>query len=438
MVRSLPLDLRDEIDETSGLDLTDQDLHAYSFDGLNVRETLFTRSNLAGASFRNANVNGAQFYHATMAQAVFGTAHVHKVEFYHTSLTAASFLDASISRTDFLDADLSQVDFARASMYGVWFRATQVSNASLRDAVLKRVHFSAMDLTGLDVTGARFDDVWFDDITGLEGIRAEWILVGDELFHERLEGEHALAWLRAAAQLNRIAHVRWSNAGQPWREEPELVPSGQRKLEALLDANTAAPFAGTRLTRAAIEWLIARRLPTEGGVDLRGADLHGLHLGGLPLQGLIGSLTASQWASATPAERQRSTAQCHGTSFQGAHLEDALLVGVDLTEANLSGHLDRADFSYATLLDATVSPVSAHGACFDYATANGIDAAFADLRGSTWRNASLVGARFDFAKLDGADFTGADLRDATFRGASAEGTRFTEWPEDLLNTRKMP
>lgn len=426
MLRELPDALRAAIEDITGPDLAGQVLHDYCFDDMNILEAILARANLAGASFRAANVNGARFLHADLTRAVFDAARIHKCDFGYALLTGASCVDARISRADFYQTELSDADFTRATFLAVHFHKARLRATSLRETALKLVSFSGMALDGLDVTGARFDDVMFSECAGIEEMRADWILVGDDVFHERLDGARARAWLRAAALFHTGAAVRWTEAGQKWRREPELVPPGQRTLEALLARNSEAPFAGQRLTRAAVEWLIARAGADGGPLDLRGADLRHIYLDGLPLRGLLGGMTTEAWSAASADERERLCARFDGANFTAAKLEDAQMVGADFTNTFLRGSLDRADFSSAILTGATVQPHSAWDTCFTGVSAQGLDASFADLRGSNWRNASLVGARFHYAKLDGADFTGADLRDATFEGASTEGARFAE------------
>jgi uncharacterized protein YjbI with pentapeptide repeats len=407
----------------------------------------FAGADLAGATFRGARLDGWYFSHATLERAVFDGARLRKTDFYGARLAGASFAGATLTKNTFMQADLTSADFTGASVRACSFDEARLGGASLRDTILHGVSFTGADVAGLDVTGARFNDVWLGGATDLNAMHAEWIIVGDERFQEHLEGERARRGLRAAAQFETSAAFRWDEAGIGWRCEPELVPSGQRELERLLARRAEAPFAGVRLSRAAIEWLIARRgEETPVALDLRGADLSQLYLWGLPLRGLVAGLRAEAWDAATPEERERLAAHLEGSEV--SDLAGAVLGGAHLEGAHLIGTLDGADVSHAHLSGAQIKPSSARGARFDGASADGINAFMLreDLGGSSWRGASLVGARFfnakligaDFrdatltganfhdAKLDGADFTGADLTGADFTRASTEGTIFPQ------------
>ncbi len=96
-------------------------------------------------------------------------------------------------------------------------------------------------------------------------------------------------------------------------------------------------------------------------------------------------------------------------SLDGAHLENADLVAVDLEGANLiSAHLERANLYKACLKGATLW--LAH---LERANLND-----ANLEGANLGAARLDGAKLDTAKLDGARLARASLREASLKQAS--------------------
>jgi uncharacterized protein YjbI with pentapeptide repeats len=259
----------------------------------------------------------------------------------------------------------------------------------------------------------------------------------------------------------------WQALGQPWRTEPTIAPERQtelaerRKLRPKV-AGRRFPFAGMRLSRADVEWLLAthqggrKSIDPEDhsqrnrhGVDLRRADVAGVDLSGLPLIHLWGgSATMSSLAS-----RGADAARMRGTVLVGADLRGATLCWVDLTGANLTNAtLQHADLRWANFTNArlvrvrleetfpyfatwrganlTGASLGLSGLSFgDLEEANltrihGAQARFEQTRlcRATLCAANLRQARFRHANLDGADLTGADLSYARLEEVSLDGT----------------
>jgi uncharacterized protein YjbI with pentapeptide repeats len=181
--------------------------------------------------------------------------------------------------------------------------------------------------------------------------------------------------------------AHWDVLGQPWRTEPEINAERQVWLAGRRASGRAAgdyPFAGVRLNRADVEWLLATHDDGRGhtgpivwlgerewrhdGLDLRGADLCGVDLSNLPLTRLLASLRHAEWASATPEQRARAAIHLSGcnlreTHLEGANLRDAHLEGARLDNAYLQGarlrgaHLEGASLPYTRLDDAYLPDV---------------------------------------------------------------------------------
>ena len=155
----------------------------------------------------------------------------------------------------------------------------------------------------------------------------------------------------------------WQSQGQPWRTEPEIEIARQEQLMGCLATTPditrgVYPFKGMKLSRADVEWLLARREKgrdlTTGSdeqqnrqwLDLRGADLRYVDLHALPLTHLLGSLTRQEWDEATEEQRAAAAVLLTGADLSGAHLEESQLIGAHLEKASLQeAHLERADLS---------------------------------------------------------------------------------------------
>jgi uncharacterized protein YjbI with pentapeptide repeats len=186
--------------------------------------------------------------------------------------------------------------------------------------------------------------------------------------------------------------LRWNALDQPWRTEPEIGAERQAWLAARRASGAAAagdyPFAGARLSRADVEWLLATHDDGRGhlgpiawlgerewrhdGLDLRGADLCGVDLSNLPLTRLLGSLRFAEWSAAKVEQRARAAIHLSGcnlreTHLEGANLRDAHLEGATLDHAYLQGarlqgaHLEGAFLAYTRLDEAYLLGASLGG-----------------------------------------------------------------------------
>jgi uncharacterized protein YjbI with pentapeptide repeats len=201
----------------------------------------------------------------------------------------------------------------------------------------------------------------------------------------------------------------WDALGQPWRTEPEIgamrqatlaerrgsvvtgrgnggddVPlAGMERLihwQSAEQAANSAPFAGMKLDRADVEWLLATH----------------------ESRGVRGPVDADD-----PAQRLRE-----GPNLQGVDLRQAKLGGLPLARANLSNaRLERANFSQAHLERASFANSQCAGASFTKAWL--IDASF--------RSANLRDVLFTDAHLESANLYQADCQNASFYIAHLEG-----------------
>jgi len=225
----------------------------------------------------------------------------------------------------------------------------------------------------------------------------------------------------------------WRHVGQPWRTEPEVDKKRQAYLterrSIIPDIQQGTyPFKNIKLSRADVEWLIARHENKEelavyndeiqrwdGEIDLRGADLRHVDLRNLPLMCIRGGLTWDEWRIATEEQRIKASVSMQSADLSWAHLEKATLSGVQLSGANLSwAHLEKADLYGANLDEAILR----------YTQLNGAVLRRAHLKGANLFRANLEGANLSFVNLAGADIRSAFLDNATtLRDAIPSDTR---------------
>ena len=185
--------------------------------------------------------------------------------------------------------------------------------------------------------------------------------------------------------------THWQALGWPWRTEPEIDEQRQAKLAKYCaivpDIKKGIyPFKDVKLSRADIEWLLARHENGHGtidwsgvyqhkheGLDLRGADLRQVDLHGLPLICMRGGLW-TEWIGATLEQRDMARVNLENANLSSANLEGAYLSNAYLERANLrSAHLEKADLYKAHLEGADLSRThlegtSLRGAFFDVAS----------------------------------------------------------------------
>ena len=258
-----------------------QNLRGRSFAGEDVFNFAFRETQLDGASFQGARIGGCNFIDAHLDAADFSQARIGKSDFWRSSLRNATFDRAKLIRVSYSRSQLASASFVKTALQSVHFNTALVDGSSFRDASCELVSFCGASLDEVDFTGARFDDLYMAGVQGLETVRADWILVGDAVYFERREGDAAHEYLRQAAQYSTAAAVRWRDAGQPWRDKPELLPQFQDIFAARRRQSSTAPFTGMRLTRTAIEWLVATN-PSPMPLDLRGAQINAPDLVRLP------------------------------------------------------------------------------------------------------------------------------------------------------------
>ena len=129
-------------------------------------------------------------------------------------------------------------------------------------------------------------------------------------------------------------------------------------------------------------------------------------------------LILAQAATADPATEMRMLGNCEGCTVRGGDYARSRLMGLDLSNAEISEtSFAGASMSFAVLDGARLDGVSFEGT---------------DLRGATFVNARLANVDFAGADLSGAVFEGADLVTGDLMAARLCKTQM---PDDAMVNR---
>ena len=250
---------------------------------------------------------------------------------------------------------------------------------------------------------------------------------------------------RRPATDDRVAwQAYWQAQGQPWRSEPEIDKKRQKQLERMRAITPQVlenvyGFAGEKLSRADVEWLLATHEQGRGpvdwsdvgqrervGLDLRGVDLRGVDLQRLPLARLrAGILWYDTQYSLTPDHIRVGAANMEGANLRETHLEGATLGHVNLRRGVLYfARLDEANLSDAYLQEAVL-----YSASLENTNLNGVH-----LEGVYMFRARLSGANLQEAFFDSAtDLEGTILGERKRRFISLAGARWNGVDLSVIN-----
>lgn len=152
----------------NGLDLKESQLSSCNFDGLWMRETDFSHSNLSSisafktnlfqAKFIAANLSGAKIKEATLCYANLRKANLSRANFYKSDLHNADLKEATLSNADFTEANLSRANFYKADLHNADLKEANLSNANLTEANLSGANFHKADLHDADLREANLSN----------------------------------------------------------------------------------------------------------------------------------------------------------------------------------------------------------------------------------------------------------------------------------------
>ena len=275
-----------------------------------------------------------------------------------------------------------------------WFRGAHLAGVRWSGVRLSCAQFAQANLAGADLSESALDQAEFTDAclrnASFRGSSLNFASApGGDL------GGADLSHIRAERADFTNAKLDGTNFESAYLRRGRFLGADLR----------GANFRQADLTRALFQAALEERKDLDA--DLPSAELFRPLKGRLPIRKL----------------------QLDETDFTSANFEHALLVGLDLRPAILSG----ARFSNANLASANLEGVRLPGGHFEEARLFGALLTGSVMPGASFRSASLFGAKLADVEWENADLRGADLRRASFHmgssrsgllsGEPSEGTR---------------
>ncbi len=345
----------------SGKKLSNLDLSGVDLSGANLRESVFSWSNLQNAKLDGADLSGANFYGSDLTGASLKSAVITGAMFLTAKLQNANLNDSRAfgSQNQATDALFGSADLTGASLEGVKYEGINFENANLTNArlvssSLRWIRFDGATLTNADFLGSEFIGQISGKIGGTpKDLPAKWTTRSDYLF-----GPGASY---AFADLRNLDLSKLDLGGANFR------------YAKLNNANLSnSTLKGAYLT----------------GANFSGANFEGIRSGEV------------EW---------QTNGCCPGTLPENFRVSSGFLVGpkADLSNENLNG------------LILTGMP-DARGANFSGSSLIDSDFYASNLRDANFSGANLMGSNFDESNLDGANFSLANITDARFYRATLE------------------
>lgn len=156
--------------------------------------------------------------------------------------------------------------------------------------------------------------------------------------------------------------------------------------------------------------------------SIKGLDLEGINLSGGSLEEINlekANLQRATLDNANLSKANLTAANLNGASLKGSKLEEAVLIGCDLSDAVLEGSsLQFATFTKANLFHANFSFATLDNANLSGSFAQHTDFLSALLRETKMRGADLCFANFKYANLSNAILENANLQEAILENAN--------------------
>ena len=343
------------------------------FENINLEQADLRDANFQNAQFINVKLKGANLTNATLKQAILIGIDFRGVK----SLKNTNFQGAHLQNADFRDIDLENTDFQGAHLQGADFRDVDVED--LEDANFLLAEYN---------NSTHFPEDFNKEEAGM-------ILVEDN----QPEGGNP-----TADQINTPttdADIKKVDTCHKDNYRREFIFDSER-LTSLINVTGA----GCQLQDVVFENINLEQ------ADLRDANFQNAQFINVKLKGA--NLTNATLKQAILIGIDfRGVKSLKNTNFQGAHLQNANFIDVDLENTDFQGaHLQGADFR-----DADFESTKLQGA---------------HLQGADFRDADFESTKLQGAHLQGADFRDVDvedLEDANF--LLAEYNNSTHFPEDF-------
>ncbi len=362
-------------------------------------------------------------------------------------LRGANLAGANLSNGKYI-ADLTEANLTGADCRNTLFFPDTIGTASLKNATFDRAQMAGARLLDLVLDGTKFRSVNFSDSrffrtradgAVFDGADLRGVARGPGLELRFYTGDSPRPGLRKTSFVN--AKIPFHLLGRDWSlldltgAEFTELPTDLSGLQAMYSVLTGLDLRNRNLTNANFTGSILK------GVKFDGADLSGANVTGADLCGcdLSRAIAARPLIASTDPENRT---QMRGATFQ-AGLFGKRWTALDLTCATIR-NLEKTDLTGMDARDALLDGVDLSNANFNPATIDGVktpsrfDNAWfkgAGLQGTQFGDAELSGAQFGahgcpkadpaippdvkYADLSDAYLVGANLTDANFENVTA-------------------
>jgi uncharacterized protein YjbI with pentapeptide repeats len=126
------------------------------------------RVDLSETAFSDMDLRGIDFRNVDLCMACFVRARVDGAEFFNTDLREAIFSDTNLTQANLTQADLSGAYLIDAVLTMAILTEADLTGADLRGANLRGSNLAETDLTEVALEGTAFDDVDLSTTKGLE------------------------------------------------------------------------------------------------------------------------------------------------------------------------------------------------------------------------------------------------------------------------------
>jgi hypothetical protein len=176
------------------------DLRGLSLSERQLRQSILFKSLLSGSDLRKSDLTQVHLEKSVLVATQLDEAILEQVDAAEAILRGASLMHVRADGIRLEDADLNGVNAQHAHMAHAELAGAHLENSDFEDADLRGSNLESVHLSGANLTGAHLQGAFLEGADGIDTVRAEWIMVGDEAEPQRLEGAAAQQWLREAAR----------------------------------------------------------------------------------------------------------------------------------------------------------------------------------------------------------------------------------------------
>jgi uncharacterized protein YjbI with pentapeptide repeats len=154
---------------------------------------------LNGSVLWKVDLSSARLVGTDLSRAILKAARLDDADLTRAKLVKADLEGASMRRAVLRDANASRADFGEANLAGADLTGAVIAHGYLMETDLTHARLDGADVSGAAIRGVRLHGATLRGLQGVELAHVASIDVGPDGAPETLEGEAAVAWLRAAS-----------------------------------------------------------------------------------------------------------------------------------------------------------------------------------------------------------------------------------------------